>query len=469
MSAFFDLLPTDLQIHVFHVWLNSLDSETMLIRALSRMDIACSTSCQSDCRLLLSLIPPFGSSSLSNARECTVNGLQWLHSRRVAIKSLLLMDDALQEFKRKNGPCSFHLPSVETIVFRPGLSEVSAAVMKVVFRSCPNVTSLETPKLSGGPRQVGPLLQSIGPQLQVLSVSAFSLSRWDKFIASHCRNLRAIDLRVDSAHDTQNILTLLQSCALLSELKLTICNAEIDILAIAAVPQVMRLTVSNPVGSQSILFADVLELRPDILFLTVHNLRYWQDGQRLELLGGHIEVPVIARIVNACRSVNNLNLDGAVGNEVTVGSKLGGQLQSLNIRNSYPGLVDRILHYCGPALKHFNLFGTITDNLLQLIASKCPHMECLTLVQFTMGRVSITDNGVRILCAGCPNMKELLLQTAWDLTLNAVQSMIDCKLPLRRLHLLYCGSLKPSDAERIRQQFKQLSVLPVPEVVVRAL
>lgn len=57
-SHFFDLLSTDLQIHVLFVWLNDDGMVRDLLGALSALDIACAPSYQTSWRDLLSRIPP---------------------------------------------------------------------------------------------------------------------------------------------------------------------------------------------------------------------------------------------------------------------------------------------------------------------------------------------------------------------------------------------------------------------------
>lgn len=62
MSLFFGRLPTDLQVHVLHGWINDSDKGYALARTLSAMDVACANSQQAAFRFLVRQIPAFGES-----------------------------------------------------------------------------------------------------------------------------------------------------------------------------------------------------------------------------------------------------------------------------------------------------------------------------------------------------------------------------------------------------------------------
>lgn len=112
---FFGLLPTDVQIDILHVWLDVADDRgRCLLKVLSALDVACSSSEQPSLRYLMDQLPPFGRSTDRSSGRNTqhiASYLQWLSSRDVPLITLALT----AHFDRLEATPDLMLPMVEAL------------------------------------------------------------------------------------------------------------------------------------------------------------------------------------------------------------------------------------------------------------------------------------------------------------------------------------------------------------------
>lgn len=515
-SLFFDLLPTDLQIHVLLVWLNNETMGCDLMKVLSSLDIACAVSYEKSWRDLLRHIPPFGGfgSTPWSPNEVTMHMMTymlWLCSRRVAVRSLVVImdhDPGMAAILQGKHP-HLTLPSIEVITFDGGifnmLGERVADVVQAVLRYCPNVNTLQF-------RRNVPCTDAIMakfPKLKTLSIelSAYSWGRLNlrtlpplllklrldhrsplgkrtaKLIGKHCPHLQV--LKVDYPTCISTIVQLLVDCKQLRDLELRgeKMVREVDIAQILAKPQVKKLAISMSRDTKRsdnacTVFANLLELRPDIEELQLYSCcKYSCIARTVSIVSNSVDKADLFRILSCCITIDDFTLTQINFQEElakVIHTICSGRLKSLRIsmwktRQAIHAL-EIVLQNC-PLLTSLTIGGDASDSMLAVVAVQCPQLEMLTLqlANKSCGQFEVmTGDGLDNLFAHCPLIKYLCLVGATKkiLTLKPLQSVIIHRLSLRQLELWHTDC--PAEtAVWIRHQAKKQQLLPAPKVIIQ--
>lgn len=491
-SLFFRLLPADLHIDILSTWIDASDNGFTLIRALSALDVACSKSDQPAFRSLVSTLPPFGDFSPSkNVINHVINFIQWLDSRKVPLKTLML--SAVQQHT------AFHihydgkpmvLPHVRTVIFRDH-SLVSNNFLATVFGSCPHLTTLDCnaknflmtsslveqlPNLTNltltGPsnNNTQSLIQGVGPHLHELHLSGTELtSRLQALIAQHCPMLRVFEVATNSARAINKIL---ESCADLAEVGLYgVELTATSLVDIASKPQIRRLTVHTAYAFNAQhceVFASTLELRPDLEYLRVGQFMYHPAEGVLEVVTKkQLHASIVNRILNVCTSISDLrvfpyfsetNFDLNVA--FLIGERLGGRLASLRMVASDLAFVAAILR-SNPLLTRLQVDGDAHETILLIIAEQCKQLETLLIKAKTSPN---SGDCMTILVKNCPHLKDLTVSFPQPDTVSLFKDILYEKLPLKRLAVMNCAM----EEQWFREQARDRQQLPVPTIVVNA-
>lgn len=508
-SLLFDLLSTDLQIHVLFVWLNNEGTGCDLMRTLSALDIACAMSCQRSCRDLLSHIPPFGGFSPAMwPKEGTTyirSYMLWLCSRRVAVRSLVLRANSVEALTDiLHGPdLQMVLPLVEVISIDGGFDVLKlngSRLVQAVSRCCPNATSLLSlstlpftdaimsalPKLkvltinSSSYIETFPTpLKTFPPQLQELRLCIQQLAvRTATLLAKYCPLLRVLEVDLPTSFWT--LLQLLDACKHLQDLKLRGYITEANLTQILVKPQVRRLRAglgggTNNKVKECTVFANLLELRPDIEELQFHHCKYHAHKRAVSSTASfNITEEDLSRILAGCNPLDSLALQHAdfqEGFAEVISRMCCGRLTALAVtmRRRATRPLEIVLQNC-PLLTSLQIDDNTTDAMLALIAAHCPRLEILWLEsadkQSSLKCDVMTDEGLDSLFAFCPLIQHLTLVGAQgSLTVKTLESIFHRRLPLRLLQLVRTDF--PSDiAHWIRYQAKLHHLLPPPKVEV---
>lgn len=221
MSLFFRLLPTDLQIDILSTWLDNKDNGYSLLRVLSALDVACSKADRTTFRSLTSELPPFGEYAYTpnNVVMHVANFLEWLLSRKVRVKVLLLS----LSMSKATTPVILHestLPHVE-VVYWKGYGQFPNPLVESVLRLCPGITTVDcwslpqafgvktfvtqAPQLTSltlsGHYSDWPLdsLRLVGPQLRELKMKTSLFRNLLSFLANNsCPCLQVLHIKTDT-------------------------------------------------------------------------------------------------------------------------------------------------------------------------------------------------------------------------------------------------------------------------------
>lgn len=408
MSLFFNGLPMDLQIEVLHTWINVKGCEWELLKALSAMDIACcSKRHRLSFRSLARQLPPIGGShhSPKYSLKRLIGYMSWVHNRTVRVKSLLLKGRLTASDFRKAGR-SLSLPSVEYISW-VGPFAIPNEVNEAVLQLCPNATSLDcadfggfsasamdcAPKLTAVSMSSSKYyhcgsLRAVGPRLRKLRMVAFG--RVAKSVQEFCPLLQKLECEVPIGLSRPTVFQqLLEHCTQLVELKLHNLDRSCSLdprcfKELVAFRQLQRLSVHQPEWENRVddiaVFADLLELRPDLM-LQIGNCKHFPlDGILHVVSGSYLEGNTLSRILNCCAAVSELVVSGVGPPFTEVGpilrDRIAGKLTTLTIVSFTSKTLVIALQGCGSLLMRLNLDGCIvTDALLQLVALNCQHLE----------------------------------------------------------------------------------------------
>lgn len=481
MSLFFVLLPSDLQIELLHTWLNG-HSDGSLVRALSALDIACARTNRQAWLSLLHQLPVLEEfSQTQNHAENILDGLQWLSSRQIAVKSLLVPAAVTPTNKDElSRPLALSLLSLETIVWM-GVPE-SYALLAMVLRGAPNLSSLSSdccysaftqstslPKLTtlnitGPLHQELVFLKFLGRQLLVLRVHSVTMTTSSAaLIAGHCNSLRTLEI---TPHDVNNILQILEACHHLSDVTVHMQEDEEISRIIAEHPQLTRLTAHRyPSRTDCVIMADMLARRPELEYIQIAQCSYSTEGV-LEFRSMSLTADLLERTLTVCPTIHTLMIKLTYLTEASaeiIGRKLGNRLTSVAVCLRHQQPLEILLQHCGASLKtlHLDVFVEI-DDLLALIG-RCVRLETL-FVDSHHHLSPFSADDVHTL-ATCKKLKDVTFRQLGRLSRSFLQAILDNKMCLQSLDLLFCG-FSEEDAEWLRNEAKRLQHLPVPNIVV---
>lgn len=494
MSLFFRLLPTDLQIDILHSWLDANDCGRTLLRALSSLDIACHRLDRPAYRLLVCLIPPFGQCS-PQTKEWTkyvANYLQWLDSRKAAVRSLQLvghMDN--MELLNTLHSTAMTLPFVETLCLS-GTSLMPSKVLDALLRCCPWLTSLschairpseplaaltapltglQTLTICGAHPESLKTLEMYGPQLRELRMEACPLTdELAALIRETCPALQVLEVMM--IVNIEELVSLLEACPYIRHLAFRGLD-QAGITQVLAFQQIKRLVIHPHLqcSLDSTVFANMLALRPDMEHLELALCKYSQDGGQLGLgWAGQLDATVLTAIFSNCPVVSNLTiagkfLEGDLAN--VIAQRCGnGSLTSLNLMSATAHTqLGIVLQTCGPFLKHFSISGIFQPQHLCAIAEYCTQLESLYLLPFN--RSLVTDGHFIAIIAACPHIKELKLSNLLGVTRAGLEAIIEHRLHLRKITMV-C-SFTVADMEWFCQEVRDHDLLPVPVMRIKVL
>lgn len=260
MSLFFDL-PTDLHHHILQVWLSDQLNDRKLLRALSCLDIACcSHSLRSQLLHLYGLLT-FACKKRHedidkkwnkwNSND-TASQLDWLSSRCVALKMLVLTDSNLAALTAERAQ---QVAINQHIVRLVWMAQITSAAFQAMLLLCPNVTDLASTSCllgSGISHTIWAALTRSKVILTALRLEQYSCPdaaterelcdalrlsgvhlldlRLEHVILTdgilttlteHCTHLRALHIKWDAGKDrTAKLLHLLTSCTHLQALSI---------------------------------------------------------------------------------------------------------------------------------------------------------------------------------------------------------------------------------------------------------
>lgn len=418
MSLFFSLLPTDVHIDIFCVWINAIGNGKTLLQALSAMDIACTKTTRTSWRALLSQLPPFGEYQLGDGVQCSADYLAWLDSRKVPVKHLLLSMQKIGLERYDEDSPALMLPAIDNVILRDAYS-LPIDLLRLIFRSCPHILSLEcdhaaafsdeivthipslrsltvTNSASGG--QVLSMLDNCS-QLRELRLITWSLT---DFIAtriiSACPLLAKLEI---IATNSQCVLKLLQGCPYLQDLVLHGLLSETEFAAIITVPQIKRMACPTyPQTRQPWnIFTRMLEVRPDLDYLQFRHCEYSRQDCSFRL-GSCWTAALLQRVFNTRIVVCALlDVQFYFDNDAAevVAQCLQRRLTTLTI-----ALADRqqlliVVRACGSSLKSLSLIGDYQslDIMLGDVAENCPNLESL-VVRPEIAVSTIYDEGLSV-------------------------------------------------------------------------
>lgn len=489
MSLFFSLLPTDVHVDVFYVWINAIGCGKTLLQVLSAMDIACSKTTRTSWRALLSQLPPFGECQLDDGVQCSADYLTWLDSRKVPVKHLLLsMQKSGLEHFDPNSP-ALMLPTIDKVILRDAYS-LPIDLLRLVFRSCPHITSLECDHAAAFSDEIMTHISSLRSltvtnsasgssvlsmldncsQLRELRLTTWSLT---DFIATRIISACPLLTRLEIiATSSQCVLKLLQGCPHLQDLVLHGLISETDFAAIITVPQIKRMAC--PTYPQTYqpwnIFTRMLEMRPDLDYLQFRHCEYSRQDCSFRL-GSCWTAALLQRVFNTRITVFALlDVQFYFDNDAAevIAQCLRGRLTALTVTLGDHQQLQIVLHACGPSLKSLGLTGDCdtSDIILGDVAASCPNLESL-VVQPVLVVSTIHDEGLSLIFSRCPHLKILELYSAVFISVRTLEAILDLGLRMTRLLFCDCPLLEHHRAIWFRQQAMELQLLPVPDIVVR--
>lgn len=488
-SPFFTLLPADLQLDILFVWLQHNDGGNGLLRVLSAIDMACcSRSIRKPFLWLIAQIPAFGELTSANGggTKFIATFLLWLSSRKVALMAVQL-EDCITDH---HCPVEAVLPFVEHIYWTQLIA--SGRRLEEVLLCCPNVLSIECKYFLDLPAEFmkeyvtnlkevtvhGHRLYLSGffgcHHLRVLRLEEYSLSLVLGIgIPAICPLLETIQATIDTT-GLAGIVETIQSCAFLRELILHgcwRCGWDADgVVCILAFQQIKRLTLGDFDTRRSrqneILFADMLELRPDLEVLQIDGYRFSSDGH-LCITGTESNITVLTKVFNNCSSIGQLTLDIDLTSniaELIAAHDNKSRLRSLTAwcpSNKCTPHITILFSTFGLSLTYLELHGYgVMNKLLHVVSNHCPLLESLCLrPKFA---AVLKDTGMIAIVKGCPQLLHLTLLGARAVTIKTLQAMVDHRLHLKTLKLQY---VKAIDSDWLRQQYRDQQMLPVPNVL----
>lgn len=498
MSFFFNLLPTDLQVHVLHGWLNKKDGGHHLVRVLSAMDVACSKSHQDSFRQFVSQFPAFGEldplSKKSNPTRFVTNYLLWLCSREVAIKFIALtrpVYDVEQLIKS-----DMRLPSVKAIMWSDD-DYLSSELVEAVMRVCPNVTHLELGRKIDFSRSIVqhvPKLKSITiggsrftpPHKNMKSVMVFGLQLRDlrmpycefdqdmfDIMSIMALGLQALEIRLCKA-ESERFLQFQHKCKKLRELIVHCSEDDLDadtISQIAASPHLNRLTVRVYAKSKKTcsIFASVLEQRPDLKHLQIGEWILTPDEGILHvsLDKEGYDPTALAVSLSACPVVKELKVAGTVCDKAVAQAivrNVKGSLQSLTVTVNDSVALEMLLRKFGMTLKRLDVRGEgITMDTVRFIAMQCPLLESIVLKNGKGSDCESYDEAISSIFAACTRIQKVNINSLCRITVETLQTILTRRVRLQQLHINHC-CVDESEKEWFRRQAKEQQLLPVPDL-----
>lgn len=481
----FFLLPADLQIDILHGWLNSDDCGSNLLKVLSTM-VACSKLDQPSLRFLMDQLPPFGEYKAHRVsrqvRRHVAKCLQWLVSRNVPVRSLLLAGKKMRGLDGVEPNLALlHIESLHWNV-----EEGSAEELAVVMQCLPNLTELR----QNGTRRPILVNTSLAPKLTMLSILAYPAGnvsplagaspqlmelRMGHFrltaeladdLEMRCLNLQLLEVSMWNMNFT-NLLRVLQACLSLKELVLhDLSNHLAEIVAFA---NIKRLTFSgfDPLYIDLVTAIDVIGRYPEVEYFTTEGFAYSRKDGQLELpLYQGLTSGQLLTILSSFSSVQVFSWNSLVNSDMTfmLADKCSGSLRSLTVRVR-DSILDTLLQRCGATLTNLDLDCCDLDTCpLKLIAATCPQLVSLSLSEFEHLRLR---EGASVLFASSLQLKELTLTIRRGKRFDRKAALREVILQRRQLRLLtLVGIYYDSDADWFRYHAEEHQVLPVPVIVV---
>lgn len=494
MSLFFDVLPADLQIDILFAWIMHRDDGYDLLKVLAALDMACSQACRPPFLWLTSQLPPFGDLPSKNSTRGilhVVSFVHWLSSRRVALKALLIKDTDCDQFADEP---AITLPAVERICWTGNALDCSH-LLKGLLRCCPNLTSMDceafssatigptfltkhVPKLNemvmNGSVFASPQSIWLPPQLQVLRLRQYPLDSYlqlGRRIASSCPLLKTLEALCQT-DNVYSVLGILGACSRLRELTLLGSGLKGEGIArILAFGQIKRFscqarTSHTSHGPQSEeVFANTLELRPDLEYLQVNCCHYFRPEGNLHIISLQCKADVMRRILNICTFVAELDVsvDSSFESATVITEHVGVRLKALaiNCPREWAALMGVALQQCAGGLITLDLNGDgVDDQLLLVVGQHCPLLKSLFLSSSFSS--TFTDDGMLAVISGCPHLQHCTVK-ARRITRNTLQAILDHRLRLMTLTLTVFSGATVT-AAWFRQQCKEHMLLPVPIV-----
>lgn len=481
MSLFFNLLPADVLKDILYDWLNPSDGGRGLLRALSALDIASSKHHQSALRSLIRQLPPFGKHSSeykpSAFTQHTVNFVLWLCSRKVPIRSLYLGTSGSGQL-RVLEQRKIHLPTVEFVCWFGPIGIILGTGTGALLRCCPNVTSIESPNfvgfalalevsdipklkvltLNGPTKIIPPLNRFCGPGLQELRVASFHLDQLPE-IGEMSPFLKVLEVTQTNGKFSEFLLVV-QSLECLTDLTVRVPQLLVsEISGFVALPNITSLSIQTDCGysDECACFAHILVLRSNWKCIQIDGCKYTPSDGLLQLTNPN-DASIVTTILEKCTSVDALLVNGLCDMEIArlIGEMLGKQLKALDVSSPMNSAVSSLLDACGSELRRLSLDGMGAEGQLQLVATRCVHLESLSVGPSVR---LVTANELTVVFSGCPQLKELVIRSR--LEVKALQAIFDKSIRLRRLEVNAFG-----EVDWFRQQVKCSQLLPMPELVL---
>lgn len=494
MCLFLSLLPTDLQVHVLCTWIGWVQSDwdrgLVMVRSLSALDKAvCRKALRADCLALFSQIPAFGEQHCLAMENTPIrsftNYFQWLSSRKVAVKSLLLLERDSHNTHEDIRELSICLPSVEGITcpyfstaehvegalrLFPNLTHLTyegwAAATPAVVAHVPNLKMLTIADYSQS-ELLAPMLMVLGSQLRELRLNSELPQSVSQQLHIMCPLLEILESAVVE-FGFQRYEQLLRSCMLLRDLSLLLRTSMFNPAAIVAVVmaslRLKRFAVRSAASDYAD-FAVIRELRPDMECLEIGEWRYAAAEGSLFMRWDAMLVPaMVTATLKACPNVKTLEVIGSMKlmdvelAEVIV-QHLQGCLQSLSVYSNEAYPVELMVRKFAVSLKSIKISGNGTTNeLLRLLAEQCPLLEAVGFHACDFA----SNDGIISVLTGCPQLKVVRLSQFY-ITAAVLRTIINRRLRLNVLKLTRCGLFKFHE-QWFRQQVKDHQLLPLPMV-----
>lgn len=507
MVAFFNFLPTDLQIHIFHTWVRGEDAgdgDRPLLLVFSALDIACGKA-QSLRKTFLHIAGLMRFKTAVDDNHCSLRisksafgFLAWLNKLNLQVKSLVLAENHNEDMTHAQE--QGQLKSIEHVHLMSSFA--GQEVLDHVLRSCPNVTSVRVPNgesvasiwqtLASAPAMKfkalllpsceyagAHMLQLLGEYLQVLDIAYTPVT--DAVLlhmADKCKNLQKLDmLTIVPLTSLSSIVSLLQSCKHLKTLTLNSFvgnEAHITTILLAGKASLKQLTLNFGCFSMSYKpFADLVAAHPWIRCLTFRTsglmfASYCRDSQHLDMVTKHHSSNDDCAVVfKACPAVTKLTVrasSATVENTQTM----------LQIAEAYPNVLEltiiggsdlsmyELITNCR-RIKTMKIQALSISSLCLTACAHCKQLESLTLD--AMGSsTTVEDQDLVMLLSKCPGLKVLDVGRSPHITFRTLQAMLDRKVHLKTFTWKFANFAK-GDEDRFRQLAKAQQMLPVPRLL----
>lgn len=514
MLSFFGL-SFDLQIHVIQTWLGGNDRN--LLKALSRLDVACTSKSQRPHFMSLARLP---SSVWSNCIESTwicgqyiLSYLRWLHSREVRLRWLVL------GVVRGEIPAGLRLPFVEylqidcikiprdlgkdmTVTVRNILTACSSLLsfvstyqplggkeMWAALTHCTQHNLLRLKRLRSSTQMVDTItyegLSLLGGWLEHLDIS---WSRFDEpnelaqvFLSGHWPLLKVLHLNGSLPADV--VLEIVSGCPQLTELGLLTEKFEgthQEVMQILeTVTMLKTFTVDSSIGFT--LFVEILQRFPLLTNVKVSDIWYSSSSRTLSLFdreqfGTPWSIEGLEAIFNSIQVhyTTSLKLQLQEGDERAlqlIGSALGANLTDLSITTYF---LSRVNKDSEPIVTLFSHCCSLKRLVLQCVApvivdeadwpklsAFCRHLQYLQLVG--VHPQGTDDAIIQVWLTHCPCLKEVELlhrPGCSGITARSLQFIVDQRLPLEKLSVRNPG-FGQADVDNVRRLAKERQLLPV--------